>query len=210
MRRRLLLVAAVVGVGLGVFSTLADGVIPGRLFGLLGNIASPWGLAAFLVGRRTESSRQGALVGALALVVGVAVYFVAAVVRGYVIGETTLVWTVTALVAGPLLGLSGAAISARRSRPPAAAVVAPAAMLVAEAVFLLIDRRVWRWNLRAEPYRLIDLGVAVALLLGGSAFPFLFARDRRGRAVLCLVVAATGAGGAIAFLLLERLIVRVA
>jgi hypothetical protein len=38
------LVAVLVGVGLGVFSTLADGVIPGRLFGLLGNIASPWGL----------------------------------------------------------------------------------------------------------------------------------------------------------------------
>jgi len=47
---RLWLVSVVVGVGLGVFSQLADGIIGGRLFGLLGNIASPWGLAAFFVG----------------------------------------------------------------------------------------------------------------------------------------------------------------
>jgi hypothetical protein len=59
VRERLLPIAVVVGAGLGVFSQLADGVLPGRLFGILGNIAAPWGLAAFLVGRRT-TSRDGA------------------------------------------------------------------------------------------------------------------------------------------------------
>jgi hypothetical protein len=49
--RRLWLVSVVVGAGLGAFSVLADGIIGGRLFGLLGNIAAPWGLAAFVVGR---------------------------------------------------------------------------------------------------------------------------------------------------------------
>ena len=42
--------AVVVGVALGVFSILADGILPGRLFTLLGNIAAPWGIAAFVVG----------------------------------------------------------------------------------------------------------------------------------------------------------------
>jgi hypothetical protein len=63
-QRRLWLVSVVVGVGLGVFSQLADGIIGGRLFGLLGNIASPWGLAAFFVGRLTTSRKGGAAAGA--------------------------------------------------------------------------------------------------------------------------------------------------
>ena len=74
-------------------------------------------------------------------------------VRGYVVTEVNVVWTVAALVAGPIMGACGAAISTRRERPPVVAVAAPAAMLVAEALFLLIDRRVWAWNLSAEPLR---------------------------------------------------------
>ena len=58
--RRLWPVSVVVGVGLGAFSVLADGIIGGRLFGILGNIASPWGLAAFFVGRLTTSPKRGA------------------------------------------------------------------------------------------------------------------------------------------------------
>src|SRR5262245_3613654 len=73
--RNVLLVAAVVGIALGVFSILADGILPGRLFTLLGNIAAPWALGAFVVGFRATSPRQGAVAGALALVVGVATYY---------------------------------------------------------------------------------------------------------------------------------------
>ena len=74
--RGVLLLAVVVGVALGAFSILADGILPGRLFTLLGNIAVPWGVAAFLVGFRATSVKQGALAGGLALVVGVATYYV--------------------------------------------------------------------------------------------------------------------------------------
>jgi Family of unknown function (DUF6518) len=66
--RRLWLISVVVGAGLGAFSLLADGIIGGRLFGLLGNIAAPWGLAAFFVGRLTTSTKRGAAAGALTLV----------------------------------------------------------------------------------------------------------------------------------------------
>jgi len=157
--RRQWLLSVVVGAGLGTFSVLADGIIGGRLFGILGNIAAPWGLAAFFVGRLTTSPRRGAAAGALTLVVGVAVYYLVGALRGYVVGEVNLVWTMIA-------------------------VAAPSSMVVAEAIFLAIDRRVWHWNLVAETYRLIDLGVMLALLLGGLALPLFFEKDPRRRRVV--------------------------
>jgi hypothetical protein len=198
--------SVVVGVGLGVFSQLADGIIGGRLFGLLGNIASPWGLAAFFVGRLTTSPKRGALSGALTLVVGVAVYYLFGAVRGYDVGALNLVWTSVALVAGPVMGWSGAAISSEPESPPLLAVVAPSAMLVAEALFLAFDREVWRYNLGAEPYRLIDLGVMLALLAGGLALPLLFEKDPRRRRLVYLIVAVAGVGGAIGFVVLRELL----
>jgi hypothetical protein len=208
--RSVWLVSVVVGVGLGGFSLLADGIVGGRLVGILGNIASPWGLAAFFVGRLTTSHRQGAVAGALTLLVGVVVYYLGGALRGYTVGEVDLVWTAIALVAGPVMGWSGAAISSQPERPPILAVAAPSAMLVAEAVFLAIDRRVWHYDLRAETYRLIDLGVMVALVLGALVLPVMFERDRRRRRLVYLVVALAGVGGAVGFVLLREFIVRLA
>jgi hypothetical protein len=200
--------AVVVGVALGVFSLLADGIVPGRLITLLGNIAAPWGMAAFFVGFRASSPKQGALVGALALVVGSATYYAGAAIRGYAAGTATnVVWTVVALVAGPILGACGAAISIRRERPPVLAVALPAALLVAEGFFLLVDRKAWRWNLGAETYRLIDLGVALALVAGGLVLPWLFLKDRPSRATAYVIAVAGGAFGAFLFVLLQRVIV---
>jgi hypothetical protein len=208
--RRLLLVAIAVGVGLGILSLLSDGIIGGRLFGILGNIASPWGLAAFFVGHRTTSPKLGAVAGALTLVVGVATYYLGGALRGYAVGDADVVWTMVALVAGPIMGWSGAAVASRPTRPPVAAVVAPSAMLVAEAIFLAIDRRVWHWNLGAEPYRLIDLGVMVALLLGGLALPALLEKDRHRRRADYLVLVPLGVCGGLGFVLLRRFIAGIA
>jgi hypothetical protein len=203
-----MLIAVVVGVLLGTFSTLADGIIGGRLIVLLGNIAAPWGLGAFFVGRSTTSPRRGAAAGAVALVVGVGTYYLAAAIRGYVVGSIDAVWTAIALVAGPIMGFCGAAT--RASRPSLAAVIVPLAMLVAEALFLTADRRVWRWNLDAEPYRLIDGAVMVALLLGGFVLAAWLTRGRPYRVAVFVGVAAAGVVGAVGFVLLEDLIVRIA
>ena len=202
-----LIVAVVVGVALGVFSTLADGIIPGRLITLLGNIAAPWVITAFVVGFRASSVRQGAIAGAVALVVGVVVYYAIGAVRGYPVGSLNVVWTVVALFAGPIVGACGAAISTRRERPPIVAVILPAAMLVAEGLFLVYDRKFWRSNVGAEPYRLIDVGVALALIVGGLVMTWVFARRQRPAAMLG--VGATGVFGAFCFVLLERIIVSV-
>ena len=199
-----LLVAAVVGVAIGGFSILADGILPGRLFTLLGNIATPWGLAAFVVGFRAASPRQGALAGALALVVGVVTYYAGSAVRASAVGELNVFWTVVALVAGPVIGACAAAISTRRDHPPLVAVVIPGAMFVAEGLFLLYDRKVWRTNFGAEPYRLIDVGVAAALIAGGFVLAWVFAKERRPP--IMLGVAGLGVLGAFGFALLERII----
>ena len=202
----MLLVAVVVGIALGVFSILADGIIPGRLFTLLGNITAPWAVAAFVVGYRATSPRQGAIAGTLALGVGVATYYAGTAVRGYVTGELNVVWTVVALVAGPVVGACGAAISTRREHPPLVAVVLPGAMLVAEGLFLVYDRKFWRMNFGAEPYRLIDVGVALALVVGGFVLTWVFVE--RGRRLPALLgVAGVGVVGAFGFVLLERIIV---
>jgi|SRR5215211_3797463 len=207
--RRLWLVSVVVGVGLGTFSQLADGIIGGRLVGILGNIASPWGLAAFFVGRLTTSPKQGAVAGALTLVAGVAAYYLLGGLRGYVVSEFNVVWTAVALVAGPVMGWAGASISSEPERPPVLAVAAPSAMLVAEALFLVLDRKVWRYNL-GETYRLIDLGVIVVLVLVGLALPVFFEKNRRRRGVVYLVVVLAGVGGALGFVLLRSLIAGIA
>ena len=177
------------------------------MFTLLGNIAAPWALGAFAVGYRSTSPKQGALAGALALVVGVATYYAGAAIRGYAVGELNVVWTVVALVAGPIVGACGAAISTRRERPPLVAVALPGAMLVAEGLFLLYDRKVWRTDFGAEPYRLIDVGAALTLVIGGFALAWVFARERRAPALLG--VAAVGVLGAFGFVLLERFIAAV-
>jgi hypothetical protein len=202
-----LLAALVVGVALGVFSILADGILPGRLFTLLGNIAAPWVLGAFVVGYRAGSPRQGALAGGLALVVGVATYYAGSAVRGYVLAELNVVWTVIALVAGPIIGACGAAISTRREHPPPVAVVLPAAMFVAEGLFLLYDRKVWRTNFAAETYRLIDVGVALALVAGGFALAWVFAKEQRLQ--VASLVAGVGVVGGFGFVLLERFVATV-
>ena len=145
-----------------------------------------------------------------ALVVGVATYYVGAAIRDYgVLTATNVVWTAVALVAGPVMGASGAGISTRRERPPVLAVALPAAMLVAEGFFLLVDRKMWRSDFGAETYRLIDLGVVLALVGGGLVLPWVFLKDRPARATAYVLVVAGGAFGAFMFVLLQRLIVAV-
>jgi len=207
--RRLFAIATAVGLGLGVLSTLADGLAGGRALGILGNTASPWGLAAFLVGSRTTSAKRGAIAGGLTLLVGVVTYYMGAGVRGIVFGGGNLVWTVTALVAGPFMGWCGAAVARDRGRPPLIALAAPAAMMASEALFLMIQSRIWAADFAAENYRLIDAGMMLALLLGGMALPLELHRDRRRLARVYVLVLLGSVAGAFAFQLLYRLIVAV-
>lgn len=208
---RLFAIAAASGVGIGLFSILADSITDTpRLFVLLGNMAAPWGFVAFLVGRRATSNRRGAIAGATTLVVGVVVYYIGAAIRWYDFGGQTIAWTVVALVAGPVMGLCGAATAARPSRPPIAAVVAPSAMLVAEALYQLDSYKAWRWNLATVQYRLAELGLALALVAGGFLLPRMLVKDPHDRHLAYLLVPVVAVVGAAGLVMFERLIVRIA
>lgn len=74
-------------------------------------------------------------------------------------------------------------------------------MLVAEAVFFLWERRFWLWNLRAEPYRLIDLAIALGFIALALWLPLLLAQGRRR--LIKIYVLASGGGSLAAAGLLE-------
>ena len=208
--RRLWLVSVVVGVGLGAFSVLADGIIGGRLFGILGNIASPWGLAAFFVGRLTTSPKRGALAGALTLLVGVAVYYAVGAARGYVVGEVNLVWTAIAVVAGPVMGWSGAAISAEPERPPSSRWPHPRRCSWPRRSS---SRSTGRSGATTSAPRRIASSISASCSRSSSAAwrsRWFFEKDRHRRRIVYLIVALAGVGGAIAFVVLRELISRIA
>jgi hypothetical protein len=177
---------------------------------MLGNMAAPWGLVAFLVGRQTTSGRRGAIAGATTLVIGVLVYYAGTAIRGYVFGSQTVLWTMVALVAGPLMGLCGAATAARPSRPPIWAVVVPAAMLLAEALYQIDSWRAWRWNLVAEPTRFNELGLLLALAAGAFLLPRLLLKDAHDRHVAHLFVPVAAIAGVAVLELIARMILRIA
>ena len=196
--RRTLWVAVAIGLVLGVFSVLADGVLPWRVLTTLGNILSPWVLAAFAAGRSARSVRAGAAAGTTTLVLGVATYYVgrtllAGVVHGpelEALRALPVVWLLAALVIGPVMGGAGAAST--RRRPPVLLVLAPAVALLAEACFLFLDRRPWLWALPQELYRLADAGVFVLMVAGALWLPYrlLPAGRRRSTAYLVLLAGA--------------------
>jgi hypothetical protein len=214
--RRWVATAVAVGVVLAGFSVLADGVIPSRTVVILGNVASPWAIVAFAVGRTSPSARRGALTGALTLSIGVVGYYLAQAARLTTLtvdepltvndlNPTHVVWLLVAVTIGSVMGLAGAA--SKWIRPPIAAGVALSAALIAEAGFMVLDRRPWLWNLSAESYRVADLAIMVGLVLAAFTLPAWLFSDRTRRRIAYLAIVATGAVGTIALVGLYRLIV---
>lgn len=204
---RPLIVATLVGVALGLLSLLGDGVLRLRLFTLVGNLATPWAVPAFLVGRLATSRRFGALAGGLVLLTGVATYYGVWILRGYPLVPAVVMWTVVALTMGPVMGLCGAASARCADWPPVVAVAAPAAVALAEATYFVLNRRVWLWDFAVHPHRFVDLSVLVGLLAVGLLLPAWLVRPRRRLRVVYPVAFGTGLVGAGALALLYRLLV---
>lgn len=213
VKGQVLMAATAIGLALGVFSVLADGVVPWRLFTTLGNILSPWVIAAFAAGRFVRFPRAGGWAGTGALVVGVVSYYIFGAIRFAVdsgassagfLNAAPLVWLIAALLVGPVMGVAGAAST--RTRPPVAAVIAPSAVLLAEAGYLVLDRRPWRWALAQELYRLADVGVFVVLVAIALGLPALLIPEPGRRRWAYAAVLTCGAAGAVSIRMLYRLI----
>ncbi len=208
-RRHQLLLAAVVGAALGALSFLGDGRLGGRAFVLVGNLASPWGLAAFGVGRFSKSARGGALAGGVTLLAGVVVYYLLGASVGYVVNAGNVVWIAVAVLVGPVLGLAGGVVASGGGRSRLAAAAAPSVMLMAEATFVLIERRVWLWNLAREPHRIIDLAVIAVMIALALTLPVWLVRERHRLRLVYPAIVLGGLAGAGGLALLYEILLRV-
>lgn len=187
------------GVGLGILAWGGDEVnpeTPWRAVGLIANLAAPWVLAAFLVGRRIASGGFGALSGGLTCLLGIATYYIlhlATGTRAAVGSQGVVVWVVVGALVGPIMGFCGGISAARPSRPPLLTVALPSGALLAEALWLIYATGVWRldrfgwidmmaigglvflaiwivWRFVGDTARFLPcLGLVVLLAIGGSA-----------------------------------------
>jgi hypothetical protein len=200
-------VSVAVGLGLGALSYFGEGPRRPRAVVLLANLTSPWGIAAFLLGLWSRSLRWGAALGGAALVVGLA-FFYTVTPPIYEHSLRDIVWTLTAVVVGPVMGFCGAAIRSPLLRLRMAGAVVAGAMFLAEAVWLALERRVWRYNLAAEPHRYIDLSVMIVLIGLAASVPLVLPRSTN-RSPTYLAIAVLGLGGAAALAGLHSALVRV-
>jgi hypothetical protein len=109
-----------------------------------------------------------------------------------------IAWTIVAMIVGPLMGLSGALIAAGPGRSHTAALIAPSAMLLAEATWFASERKIWFSNFGLEPYRLNDVAVLGVLVMLGLLLPLLLSPQRGRLPVTYLVIyllSGAGAGG---------------
>jgi len=201
-----LVAAVIVGVGLGFLSVVGEG--GARALNIVVNLASPWGMAAFLVGMLAPSPRRGALAGGVALILGMVSFYLVTTAQ-YLHGVRDILWTIVAMIAGPLMGLSGALLATGRGRSRTAAVIAPAAMLLAEATWIASEWRIWRWNLQLEPYRLNDAAVLAVLVVLGLLLPLLISPQRDRLPVTYLVIFLLSGAGAGGFAALQWVLLQV-
>lgn len=101
------------------------------------------------------------------------------------------------MIVGPLMGLSGALLKTGTERSHTAAVIAPSAMLLAEAIWFASERRIWLSNFRLEPYRLNDVAVLGVLVVLGLLLPLL--STQRGKLpvtyLVIFLLSGIGVGG---------------
>lgn len=135
---RLVLLAVVVGLGLGAVTAWAQGWLPDEL-GSLANSAGPWAVVAFLLALLAGRPGVAVLVGAGTLAALLAGYVLAAAVRGDASSDALILfWGLAAVTVGPVLGL--AAYAARRGPPLWAAlgVATMSVVLIGEGAYGLL------------------------------------------------------------------------
>jgi hypothetical protein len=135
-RRRLgpVFLALAVGVAVGVLSSLLQAHLDYPWLALV-NAASPWVTTAFVAGALQSRLWTAIVVGAAATTLEVVAYYVTADLRGFGVSMTyVLVWSLCAVVGGPIFGAAGHVW--RRAAPAGLGAALLVAAYASEAVVL--------------------------------------------------------------------------
>ena len=163
------------GLLVGALSTFGDSM-RFMLINGLANAASPWVVTAFFTGALQKSWWKGMVGGVAAMLAGVLVYYIGALLEGhtYLLIQFT-VWATAAVVSGCLFGLAGISWKMRSDRWRSIAVAAVCGTLAAEAAHRLLLVEVWTgWE-----WEVTYVQVAVAnLVLACMLVPVLLERRR--------------------------------
>lgn len=149
----------VLGLLVGSLTSLLQAVAEFPWLALV-NAVSPWVTTAFVAGALQRSWRSAMVVGLAATLLQVVGYYVTAELRGYDAGLTyVVVWSLCAVVAGPVFGAAGH--SWRRAAPAGLGAAALVAVWATEAVIG------YQWRLgytsSAVLFGVVALLLAVAL-----------------------------------------------
>ena len=156
---------------MGVVTLWGQSHLPGE-WSAIANSGAVWLLPATLVGAVMPTDLRAALAGALTLVVAVAVFYAA--VPFLVAGASSaprgvVIWSVTAVVAGPVFGVAGRWIRGDRSRLRAAAAALIGGSFTAEGVIRLLT----------PPSE--DRSVAILMIVAGLLLSIAIGRSTRER-----------------------------
>ena len=189
--------AILVGLATGAVTQLLQGILPQEI-GSIANSITPWLAVAFAVGSRGGRWWLAAIAGALALLAALVGYYWLVQVRfgyGAELRGAVLLWTIAAVVGGPVFGVAGRWWRGERPWPRATATALLGAAAIAEGAYLSMIPTV----ATAAPIFVIA-GVAIPIVLGRG-------RDDRVRGLLLLVpCVALGAAGFVATLALSGVV----
>jgi hypothetical protein len=161
-------IVVVAGFGIGVLTACAQGWLPGS-WGTLTNSGAVWLVFAFAAGSFMTTDGSAAAAGFVTLVGAVIGYYVAVpiVVDGAASNlRSVLIWSVTALVGGPVFGVAGRWWRSRRPAPrPAIALGLLGAALVGEGVYLAACCS----RIKTAGFVMIAAGMIAPFALGRSA-----------------------------------------
>ena len=197
LRTAPLLVAAVIGVVLGVLSAWFDSLpvdTPLIVLVAMANAVGPWLVAAFAAGSVAGRRSSGALAGAVALIVGVVAYYVGLrAIYGDRLPPDALLagglWVAAAIGAGIVLGGAGGIWAAGGRRAYIGAAIL-AGGLIAEAAYRLIAVEAW------DGVDLARTSVQVAIVdLVGALLAIMALVERRSRPAAFAWSAGLAVGG---------------
>jgi Family of unknown function (DUF6518) len=196
-----MVLAATLGVLLGLFSTAGD-AIHLKLINGVANSTAPWIMLAFAAGALQDARRAAMAAGMVALLCGVATYYVGFVLSGYgLLLPFWMGWSVAAIGGGGIYGYAGNAWRHGPERWRVLAVALLGGCLLAESASRLIGLEFWTGVSLDSTY----LQVAIADALGAIGAVVLLL-DRATWSSAARAVVPIAIGGLVLFLASERLL----